>query len=271
MEPLASLTPESLRMLGELVAQSHWNQVAEDWALFHRLGTVLVIRDAQGTIVASGAVLPYGSEFAWISMILVTPAARGQGLGAKVFAGCLQRVRSQDRTAMLDATPAGERIYRQFGFEGLFKLTRWQRDAGDAAARAAAVPAAVDQQEIVRRDADVFGIARAALIGDFLSRPGARCVVNAQGFALVRAGRVAHQIGPLVAHGDDVACKLLQQTIDALPGRVFLDLADERTALKTTLEAAGFTPLRGFLRMALGPARPQAAARVQVIAGPEYG
>jgi hypothetical protein len=27
---------------------------------------------------------------------------------------------------MLDATPAGERIYRPLGFEGIFNLSRWQ-------------------------------------------------------------------------------------------------------------------------------------------------
>ncbi|MDB5944557.1 MAG: family N-acetyltransferase [Ramlibacter sp.] len=268
-EVLAALSPGSRRELGDLVAQSGWNQLAEDWALFHRLGTLLVVRDAQGVIVASGAVLPYGDEFAWISMILVAPAARGQGLGSQVFQACMDIVCGQGRTAMLDATPAGEKIYRQFGFEGLFALTRWQRDA--AASAREATPAAVDQEEIIRRDAAVFGISRSALLADFLSRAGGSCIANASGFALVRAGRVAHQVGPLVADGVAAACGLLQQAIDGLPGRVFLDVADERSTLNAVLRAAGFTPQRGFLRMALGPARPQQAAKVQVIAGPEYG
>ncbi|MFS2053673.1 GNAT family N-acetyltransferase, partial [Variovorax sp. CT11-76] len=90
VETLDALSPRELPQLDALVAASGWNQLAADWRLFERLGSVHAIRDGEGTIVASGAVLPLERAAdaprnqpgaAWISMILVAPAARGQGLG----------------------------------------------------------------------------------------------------------------------------------------------------------------------------------------------
>ena len=119
---LPTLTPEVQAQLQQLVVDSHWNQLPADWAQFFQLGTLYAVRDARGAITASGAVLPMGAPGApgpavsWISMILVTPAQRGQGLGRAVFASCLAQVLAEDRVPMLDATPQGEALYAQFGF-----------------------------------------------------------------------------------------------------------------------------------------------------------
>ena len=131
-QPLGALDAAALAMLGELVLQSQWNQTAQDWTLFAREGRIHVVRDAQGRIIASGAVLPMGQADAWISMVLVDPACRGRGLGRAVFEACLQDVESEGRAAWLDATPAGETLYVQYGFEPLWRLARWQREARPA-------------------------------------------------------------------------------------------------------------------------------------------
>ena len=93
-------------MLGELVAHSGWNQTAQDWGVFFDCGTIYVVRDEQGRIGASGAVLPMGESrpgylasltgrgVAWISMILVRPDLRGRGLGAPR----VRAVRARHRT-----------------------------------------------------------------------------------------------------------------------------------------------------------------------------
>ena len=107
VEALSPITPGIAPMLDALVAASGWNQTAHDWRLFERLGTVHGVRDNEGQLIASGAVLPMDGV-AWISMILVMPAARGQGLGRAVFAQCLAQVKSAGLVAMLDATPQGE-------------------------------------------------------------------------------------------------------------------------------------------------------------------
>jgi len=271
VQPLGALTPATQAMLDALVAHSGWNQTARDWAIFSREGEICAVRDAEGRIIASGAVLPMGAQVVWISMILVAPEARGRGLGRAVFQHCLDRTRAAGRTACLDATPDGERLYRQFGFAPLFGLTRWQREArGDAmAARRRAPPA---QDTWAALDAQALGAPRPAVLADLLAREDTACVRSAQGFAIVRQGRIAQHIGPLLAAGEAAAAALLARATQGLAGRVFVDVPEGRPLIAQWLRDAGFTPQRGFLRMALGDRPPRGqTAFIHAIAGPEFG
>ena len=272
VETLGALTPETQAMLDKLVVQSGWNQTPQDWAIFSREGTVCAVRDAQGHIIASGAVLPLGGEVAWISMILVAPDARGQGLGSAVFAHCLGVVKAAGRTAYLDATPDGERIYSQFGFAPVFRLTRWQRDVMQAPVPAERTAQQHDVDTLAALDAQALGAPRNPVLADFLAREDAVCVRGKKGFAIVRRGRIAHQIGPLLAMDEASAASLLGRAAQSLAGKVFIDVPDERVLLCRQLRAAGFAPQRGFVRMVLGdhPLRGQANF-IHAIAGPEFG
>ena len=283
VETLDALSPRDLPQLDALVAASGWNQLAADWRLFERLGSVHAIRDAEGTIVASGAVLPLERAAdaprnqpgaAWISMILVAPAARGQGLGRAVFAHCLERVRAQGRVAMLDATPQGEPLYASFGFAPLWRLTRWRREA----LAHAADPAPVDRPDaapLAALDTEALGLARPQVLADLLARAGSRCVRDGLAFAVVREGRVAHHVGPLLAADEAHARVLLPRALAGLAGPVLIDVPDGRARLAQALRAAGFEPQRGFARMALPPASTAAPAGhpsfIHAIAGPEFG
>ncbi|RZL63446.1 MAG: N-acetyltransferase [Variovorax sp.] len=271
VEALNALGDVDLATLGQLVADSGWNQTADDWALFATQGSIYVVRDADRRIVASGAVLPMGAKAAWISMVLVTPGARGQGVGRQVFAHCLEVVRQSGRTAMLDATPAGEALYRQFDFSPLWRLTRWQR-----AAQPATSPAlhreSIDLDALAALDADALGFARRAVLEDLADREGSRLLRRANGFAIVRAGRIAHQIGPLLATSEAAAAALLGDAAARLAGPVFVDVPDDRPALREWLAGAGFTTQRSFARMAAGADAPEGQRSfIHAIAGPEFG
>ena len=272
IETLGAPTSAMQAMLNELVTQSGWNQTAQDWALFARAGSIFGVRNAQDRIVASGAVLPLGEQVAWISMILVAPEARGQGLGSAVFAHCLGAVQASGRTAYLDATPAGEPIYRQAGFSALWPLARWQRDARPTSAAAAPASEACKIDSVVALDEEALGASRQFLLADFLAREGGACVGSAQGFAIVRAGRIAHQIGPLLARDESSACALLPLALQGLSGKVFIDVPDGREQLCGQLRAAGFTVQRSFVRMTAGthPLRAKTDL-IYAIAGPEFG
>lgn len=272
VETLGPLTPDVQDGLDALVLQSGWNQTRQDWAFFSREGTVCVVRDAQGRIMASGAVLPHGPQVAWISMILVAPDLRGRGLGRAVFLHCLALVKAGGRTACLDATPDGQRLYSQFGFAPVYGLTRWQREARPQAVPAARSQQLPDVQALAALDAQALGAPRHALLADFLARPDAACVRSSAGFAIVRCGRIAHQIGPLLALDEAGAADLMKRTAQNLAGPVFIDVPDERALLASQLRDAGFTPQRSFMRMVLGeqPLRGQTHF-IHAIAGPEFG
>ncbi|MDP9910310.1 GNAT superfamily N-acetyltransferase [Variovorax boronicumulans] len=272
VEALSSITPGIAPMLDALVAASGWNQTALDWRLFERLGTLHGVRDEAGQLIASGAVLPM-EGVAWISMILVIPTARGQGLGRAVFARCLDQVKTAGLVAMLDATPQGEPLYASFGFTPLWRLTRWQREAAPATASLTTDKPALDS--LAALDAQALGFARPAVLADLLGREDSRCVRNGLGFGLVRAGRTAHHIGPLLSSDEAVAAALLTQAARGIDGRIYIDVPDDRKAMTAALRAAGFTPQRSFARMALATregAQPPIGhpAFIHAIAGPEF-
>jgi hypothetical protein len=92
------------------------------------------------------------------------------------------------------------------------------------------------------------------------------------GFVLARPGRIATQIGPVVAANEDVAADLLDAALGRISGPVFLDLIDGREILARRLRQDGFTVQRPFLRMGLKRRVPFGdAARLFVVAGPEFG
>jgi ribosomal protein S18 acetylase RimI-like enzyme len=260
-----------------LSTEAGWNQTSADWALFPRQGTVFGLRSGRAGIVATGAVLPYGGDFAWISMVLVTRSRRRQRIGTSILEACCAELARRTLVAVLDATPVGERIYRPLGFEGMFNLSRWQGISGPRKkTRAVAIRsmAAPDLAAVTATDAAAFGADRRFLLQSLFDRLPQLAFIakDNAGFVLARPGRVATQIGPLVAANEDVAAALLDAALGCVSGPVFLDLIDGREILTARLRQRGFTVQRPFLRMGLKRGIPFGdTTRLFVVAGPEFG
>jgi GNAT superfamily N-acetyltransferase len=272
----AVLAEGDIRHCMALSAEAGWNQTADDWALFMRHGTVLGFTDTDARPVATGAILPYPQDFAWISMVLVTASRRGARIGTRILETCCEWITRRGLTAVLDATPAGERVYRPLGFEPMFPLTRWQGQGSGGLPLPAGIRAMTeaDVAVVAEPDAAVFGTPRRFLLEDFFRRAPQLAFITEDGasFALARPGRIATQIGPIVAADEQRAAALLAAALGAASGPVFLDLADRWSNLAAQIERQGFSVQRPFLRMAL---RRRAAfgdvARTFVVAGPEFG
>jgi hypothetical protein len=92
------------------------------------------------------------------------------------------------------------------------------------------------------------------------------------GFLLARPGRLATQIGPIVAANDDAAAALLDAALGRISGPVFLDVIDGRPLVTRRLRQRGFIVQRPFLRMSLKRRLPFGdPARLFAVAGPEFG
>lgn len=277
VERLTTLTPAALADLQGLVVDSHWNQLPADWLLFHSLGTIYVARNSGGSIVASGAVLPMGASrdgaaaVSWISMILVTPALRGLGMGRAVFERCLHEVQTQGGVPMLDATPQGESLYARFGFEAQWRFTRWRRQPRQAAH--GRTPSGASIEQLLALDQQALGFDRRALLLSIAGRSGSYCTCQGKATGLWRAGRTAVQMGPLVATNELDAATLVDTMSQSLTDALVIDVPQGRLHLETTLRSAGFSPERPFARMVraggLALARTDTAI-VQAVAGPEY-
>jgi hypothetical protein len=277
--PLTVLTGHDIAGCMALSAEAGWNQTPDDWALFMRHGTVFGLPDRAGAPVATGAILPFSDAFAWVSMVLVTVTRRRERIGTGILETCCAELKRRGLVAVLDATPAGERVYRPLGFVPQFALTRWQGQGGGGGG-AAVLPAGVrpmrtdDLEAAIAIDARAFGAPRAFLLQSFFARAPQLAFVTTDGasFALARPGRIATQIGPIIAADEHGAAALLTAALGAASGPVFLDVADRWQQLGALLRERGFTVQRPFLRMALGRSAPFGdVERSFVVAGPEFG
>ena len=259
-----------------LTVEANWNQTAEDWAFFLTHGTVFGARDLTGRLIATAAVLPYAARFAWVSLVIVAKSHRGQGLGRRMLDECFMALRERALVGMLDATPSGASIYTALGFKPIMELKRWAGSGevmGARSDREQVVPSS-DVQRIVSLDAAAFGAERAALLTDCCARSETRGfeLPDRDGYALVRRGRVAWQLGPVVATSERDALALLEAAIASTPGVIFVDVPDAWSEIEASLSAHGFAVQRPFLRMALGRDSPHGdPSRMFAIAGPEYG
>jgi hypothetical protein len=275
--PLAPLTEADIAGCMALSTEAGWNQTADDWALFTRHGAVFGLPDENGRPVGTGAILPYGQTFAWISMVLVTASRRRARVGTGILEACCAELARRGLVPVLDATPAGERVYRPLGFEPVFTLSRWQ---GHGDGGGVELPAGIrsmaetDLAVVAALDAAAFGARRRFLVQNFYHRAPqfAFVTANVDAFVLARPGRIATQIGPLVAADERSTAALLATALGSVTGPVFLDLCDRWEKITRYLERRKFSVQRPYLRMALRRRIPFGdVERSFVVAGPEFG
>ena len=268
--------PDGLR----LCRASGWNQTEHDWQHFLTVapnGALVALDDER--VIGSVATLPYG-PFAWISMVLVDPDARRRGVGTLLLERGLALI-PNEVTARLDATPAGEVLYRTLGFTGEYGLARWFIDAdrrhgvGPTNVRPIAD---ADWSAILDTDSRVFGASREMLLRRLASEaPEYAWVVQQQngldGYVFGRHGFLRDQIGPLVAESAEVPELLLDACLSVTPARaVFVDAPDDQPAWRAALVERGFAIERPFLRMYRGQlTAPGEPSRIYAITGPEFG
>ncbi|WP_372022026.1 GNAT family N-acetyltransferase (plasmid) [Tistrella mobilis] len=268
----APLTPDALDGCRALSTAAGWNQTAADWMTFFRSGTVFGITEG-GIPVATGAVIAHGPRVAWIGMVLVRGDRRGGGLGTQILKVCLDHCRERGLLPVLDATPAGERVYRPLGFLPWFGLTRWEGIGSGSIPEGVRRIGPGDLPRITGADAAALGAPRPELLAG-LAASGAPALIaeTGRGFALGRPGRVATQIGPVVAEDESTAARLIEAAIAAASGPLIIDLADRHAGLADLLRTRGFVPRRPFLRMALHhPAPVGNPLHLYAAAGPEFG
>lgn len=250
-----------------LVEAANWNQTAHEWELFLSLSpSGCFVAEADGRVVGTVTTLDYG-PFAWISMVLVDPALRGQGTGSGLMRVAMERLAGVP-CVRLDATPLGEPVYRKLGFEPEYGLVRLERPGQPAPKRTTGFPPLV-ADAIMTRDALAFDADRSAVLRTLAAQAPELCRESpGRGYILGRRGRRFVHLGPLAADDESAAREL---TLAVLPetGAV-IDVPEERGDFIQFLKQHGFRQQRPLLRMCRGaapPLRPQ----IYAITGPELG
>src|SRR5690606_8769943 len=269
-------------------------QVKADWSVFLELGRALARKSAGEGLVATAAVLPYPSGFGWISMVLVDEAHRRRGLAKRLLARCIDELKSAGMVPVLDATPAGRKVYGPLGFRDGWPIQRWRRierpgsgglrssrakeaQFQDARSRQVRPLEDGDWPGVLALDARAFGCDRAALLERLRERSRAFACVAVEGgrlagFLLGRDGRIATQLGPIVAEDEATAVALTARAAASVPSPVIVDALERHETFAAWLAANGFGRERPYTRMALGQERLFGdPARTFAIAGPELG
>lgn len=147
-----------------LCRAARWNQIEADWRRYLALNPTgaRVAVDPANTVIGSVTTLRYDGGFDWLAMVLVSPDCRRQGIASTLVEEAIELLGTRT-PVRLDATPAGELVYRKLGFEPEYALARMERlpDASASSAETArpAEAARPDRPaKVARRDTppDVF-------------------------------------------------------------------------------------------------------------------
>jgi GNAT superfamily N-acetyltransferase len=288
---IRGLEPADLDAAFGLSSTAGWNQRFDDWRMLLQLAPAGSFgARVEDRLVGSAIGIDYGA-FGWIAMMLVEPAFRGHGVGARLLEAAMGAV-PDDLPIRLDATPLGRLLYQRYGFEDETMLTRHTASGTNLRI---AEPSPTDRPIDVRPlvvadvpvvaacDARVFQAKRAAVI-EWTSEQAPQYAVVARtddmaGYCLGRPGRLFDQIGPIVARDHDIAGVLLDAALRASAGRaVVVDAFDASKTFVARLDGCGFQAQRPLYRMCR-PGRARFSANDHragglnafAILGPEFG
>lgn len=260
------LTPADLPFADSVRALASWNQTIEDWkrllALSADRGPGCFLAEWGGAPAGTATTICYGQEVAWIGMVLVHPALRGRGLGKALLGHCLDYLEQRGIPCVkLDATPAGERLYRQLGFLEEWPLARWKLEPSHPPVRESAGRprrcSLLDRPLVAQLDQRAFGASRSALLESLARDATPPLVLQVEGslhaFGMLRDGASARYLGPLAARSAGFASKLVKWLLGCAAGQpVYWDIPETNLAAVALASELGFTRQRPLLRMVRG-------------------
>jgi GNAT superfamily N-acetyltransferase len=261
-----------------------WNQTEKDWKLFlENPGNIGRVAECDHNVVGTTTAINYEKKVTWIGMVLVDKAYRGRGISKSLLASVLKEL-AYSESLKLDATPAGQEVYKKFEFKDEYSIDRMTNASvadllpGDDSDIVTEPIQSKHIPEIIALDEIAFGANRAQLINYLVKEyPGKATFVKRNnvitGFALGRDGSRYHHIGPVMASNPADAKILVADALRKLPHQpVVVDVPGDKNELIAWLHSIGFIKQRHFIRMYKKEnTRPGIPANQYLIAGPEFG
>lgn len=261
-----------------LCRQAGWNQVELDWRRFLAMESKgCFVAGLDGLPVATTTTCIFG-PVAWIAMVLVERSARRKGVATALLMHALHFLDEQGvRTVRLDATAAGRPVYEKLGFVPEYALTRYEGIPRriDAALSVTGMTADL-LGEVVALDRRMTGTHREKMLTRlFEESPEAMHVVRRssqlEGYATVRRGENATQVGPCVATAY-AGPSLLADALSCCAGRpIFIDIPRDNAGAIQIAETAGLKAQRHFTRMHRGDPVADCVEAIWAASGPEKG
>jgi GNAT superfamily N-acetyltransferase len=236
----------------ELCRAAGWNQLHQDWArliAYEPGGCFAAEIDKQlvGTITTTR----YGTDLAWIGMMLVHEDFRRRGIATALMNAGLDYLGKQHVGCIkLDATPAGQPVYQRLGFDAQWSFRRWVRDQDEFSDRAPPAAAATLATTHIDLDRVAFAADRSRWLK--LLNAGSVLCQRPRGFGMLRSGFLASYLGPVVAENRDVARDIIVELLKQSPGKTFWDPPEVNPDAVQLAQSLGFQPIRDLTRMWIG-------------------
>ncbi len=258
---LRCLIQHDLFEADQLRADLGWNQTILDWQLLLALSPDgCFVAEQNGRIVGTCTTVNYGNVLAWIGMMMVHPASRGQGIGDTLLRRCVDHLRRCGvQCIKLDATPMGQPLYAGAGFVPEWPLTRWEHRGSPLILEPAPghvySPTEKHWPAILGLDTQVFGVFRGPLLRSLATNSRRVLVYESggaiRGFGMLRNGARAGYLGPIVAEpgmGEPLVRSLLSGHGDQ---PVFWDIPHLNEPASSLARQLGFSFARPLTRMVL--------------------
>lgn len=235
-----------------LVELAGWNQTRVDLTrLFEHQPGGCFVAEVLGRPVGTITTTSHGRDVAWIGMMLVHPDVRRRGIATALMQRAIDWLLESGISCIkLDATPEGAAVYAQLGFRAEYGLKRYVRAGRDSGTP---ITTTTKDFQVPALDAQAFGADRS----DYVKRLAndSRVVSFANGYGMLRAGRVAVYLGPVIAESNERAQPIVERLLDGITQTVYWDLPDSNAEAVCTANALGFEPVRTLSRMWLGSHR----------------
>lgn len=247
-----------------MVEAAGWNQLPADWERLIRVGPQgCFLAEWDGQPAGTATATAYGTDCAWIGMVLVDPARRKLGIGGALIRHCLEHLEAAGvRSVKLDATDQGRPVYLKQGFVDEYGTLRHAgelRLRGYRQERYRTEPLAADHYAAVRAmDRIAFGADRWRLLETLSQAQPALALAALEGarlagYGFARPGRLSGYIGPIVAGEMDAAKTLAAELASRLPQKsVLLDTTALDAGWCDWLAASGLAVQRRLTRMYRG-------------------
>jgi GNAT superfamily N-acetyltransferase len=288
---MANLQPFTVRLmttddLGQALALSAaegWNQTEKDWRwLLENPDNICIVAEKDNKVAGTATAMIHSGKIAWIGMVIVDKALRGQGAGKILMTQIIGKLKHIE-SIKLDATPAGQPLYKSLGFIDEYRLFRMTNPSHSTFGYQPSedIPERITSEvaeDIFTQDGKIFGVYRRYLLSKLMEDYPEKAffIKNSymhDGYVLGRDGSRFNYIGPLCADSFESARSLISKSLRSLINKpVALDVPEEKGEFINWLESSGFIRQRYFIRMYLHknpyPGLPE---KQYLISGPEYG
>ncbi len=249
------LTFDDAPAIYTLIESLGWTHVVKDLEIMLKVGVFLGARDANGNIVATGALFPYGADLASIGMIMVSPEYQRQGYGRAVMDALHHHDAAQGRILCLIATEEGEPLYRRCGYQVAGRIRKFfgssevflnkssKHSFSNVALR---VMHKNDLDDVIRLDAMALGANRDKLLEQrFFQADHAAVAENEDseiiGFVLACPQREQHHLGPMVAPDSETALTMIGYVAERSTKELRIDVPETQVELHSRLPDLGFS------------------------------